>query len=315
MALNITDRTAAGEALVPPEVTNTVIQQLPTQSLMLSMATQVRMSAAKQIQPVLSTLPEAYWVNGDTGLKETSKAAWEGLTMTAEELAVIVPIPDAVIDDASVDLWEQIRPLLVAALGKKIDQATIFGVNKPSSWPDHVLAGADTAGNAVQVAAKKNLADATVEAAEKLAAQGFSVNAFGARPGLSWKLRGLKDDNGAYYYGAPSVAGQPGTLFGYRIMESGNGAWDAAKADLVMADWTKFIIGIRQDMTFEMFREGVITDSAGKVLLNLMQQDTKAMRVVMRLGFQVANPVSPTGEAKHYPAGYVKPAASPGVGG
>lgn len=315
MALNVTDRTAAGAGLVPTEVVNQIIAGLPAQSLMLNRATHTRMSTAKQIQPVLSTLPEAYWVNGDTGLKETTKAGWEGLTMTAEELAVIVPIPDAVIADANVNLWEQIKPLLTTAFAKKIDQATIFGVDKPSTWPEHLLAGADTAGNAVQLAAKKNLADASVELAEKIAAQGFAVNGFMARPGLSWKLRGLKDDNGAYYYGSPAAAGQPGSLFGYPVDECANGAWDATKAELVLADWSKFIIGIRQDVTFEMFREGVITDSNGKVLFNLMQQDSKAMRVVMRLGFQVANPATPTGGAKHYPAGYIKPAAGAGVGG
>lgn len=41
-----------------------------------------------------------------------------------------------------------------------------------------------------------------------------------------------------------------------------------------------------------------------------MQQDSKIMRVVMRAGFQVANPASALGDATRYPAGVVLPAAA-----
>jgi hypothetical protein len=49
---------------------------------------------------VLSALPVAYWVNGDTGLKQTTDAAWAGLMLEAEEIATILPVPEAVVDDA-----------------------------------------------------------------------------------------------------------------------------------------------------------------------------------------------------------------------
>lgn len=310
--VDILGRSDAGEQLVPDEHIKTIIEEVPQQSVMLQRAQTVRMSSKKQKQPVLATLPEAFWVDGDTGLKQTSKATWKGVTMTAEELAVIVPIPDAVIDDATVDLWNIIKPQLVAAIGRKIDQATLFGVDKPDSWPTDIVSGATNAGNTVSVGVKKNHADATIELAEKLGAQGHSVNGFVGRPGLGWKIRGLKDANGTYYYGSPANVGAAGSFFGYPIDEAKNGAWDATKAELILADWTKFIIGIRQDITFETFSEGVISDAAGKVLFNLMQQDSKAMRVVMRLGFQVANPLNvlEPDEAHRYPAGVVAPKAA-----
>ena len=37
------------------------------------------MSTKTKALPVLSALPVAYWVNGDTGLKQTSEAAWGGV--------------------------------------------------------------------------------------------------------------------------------------------------------------------------------------------------------------------------------------------
>jgi hypothetical protein len=65
--------------------------------------------------PVLSALPVTYWVSGDTGLKHTSETAWAGVTLTAEEIACIVPIPEAVINDASFDVWTELRPALAEA--------------------------------------------------------------------------------------------------------------------------------------------------------------------------------------------------------
>ena len=54
-------------------------------------------------------------------------------------------------------------------------------------------------------------------------------------------------------------------------------------------DEAKF--AIRADMSWKLFTEGVISDENGKVIMNLMQQDAKAMRVVMRLGWAVPNPI------------------------
>lgn len=318
----IIGRSQAGENLMPPEEVETILQTAPTTSVVMARATKTRMSSAKQIQPVLATLPEAYWVDGDTGLKQTTDQTWKGLNMVAEEIAVIVPIPDAVVADASINLWNVIRPRLAEAVGKKIDEAILFGKDKPSTWPDDIVTGATKAKNTATVSsqAKKelNLADATLQVAEKMATQGFAANGFVARPGLGWKLRGLKDANGNYYYGAPDGIGQAGSLFGYPLNEAVTGAWDPTKAELILADWSKIIVGIRQDITYETFKEGVISDSTGKVVLNLMQQDTQALRVVMRLGYQVANPMTAleSVEANRYPAGVIVPeTVAPGVGG
>jgi hypothetical protein len=52
------------------------------------------------------------------------------------------------------------------------------------------------------------------------------------------------------------------------------------------------ILGVRQDFTFKIFTEGVISDGSGNVVTNLMQQDAVAMRAVGRFAFAVANPIN-----------------------
>ena len=67
--------------------------------------------------------------------------------------------------------------------------------------------------------------------------------------------------------------------------------------ELIAGDRNAAILGVRQDFTFDIFTEGVISDGSGNVVLNLMQQDAAAMRAVGRFAFAVANPINAEGVA------------------
>ena len=304
--------------MLPDQLSKEIIQTAPQQSVVMARARKVPMSSKTAKQPVLASLPDAYWVNGDTGLKQTTKMAWDGVSMTAEELAVIVPIPDNLIADSQIPLWDSIKPLLVEAVGKKIDAATIFGDDKPASWPNSIIAGAVAAGNSVELGTGADIGVDLATLGERLALDGFAMNGFISRPGLQWSLVGLRGADGRSIYTPPQDSGlnQPvrdAGLYGYPLNEVTTGVWDPADAVMVGADWSKIVVGIRQDITFQMFSEGVISDADGKVILNLMQQDSKAMRLVFRVGFQVANPITRLNQnaATRYPAGVILPDTTP----
>lgn len=302
---SIQGRADLTDALLPDEIIHDIIMEAPKSSVIMSRCRNVRMSTKKQKQPVLATLPEAYWVNGDTGMKQTTKVTWSNINIVAEELAVIVPIPDALIDDADVPLWAEIKPLLVEAIGRKVDAAALFGVDKPESWPEAIIPSAITAGNVVTRGTGDDLGVDVANTGKILAKQGFGLNGFISQPGLQWELVGLRNKNGDPIY-TQSLAGTPQSgLYGYPLNEMTTGVWDDEEAVLVGADWTKFVVGIRQDITYDLFKEGVISDADGKILLNLMQQDCKALRVVFRVGFQAAVPVTRLGGK--YPAAIVAP--------
>jgi len=94
----IIDRTGAA-ALIPEDRAREIIQGVVEQSAVLSMGRRLANMTSKQTRlPVLDALPIAYFVNGDNGQKKTTTQAWEGKTIIAEEIAVIVPIPEAVLD-------------------------------------------------------------------------------------------------------------------------------------------------------------------------------------------------------------------------
>jgi HK97 family phage major capsid protein len=295
---------AGGEALVPTPVSAQIIQELPSASAVLSRARRVQMSALTQRQPVLSVLPQAYFLNsggtpggGDYALKSTTQQQWKNVSLVAEELAVIVPIPQAYLDDAQVDVWSEVRPRIVEALGIAIDGACLFGVNRPTTWSTDVYTAAVAAGNTVTPATMSgangpDIGKAVTDQGTQLVKQGFAINGFVTAPGFGWTLAGYRSPQGLPIY-QPNTDGTPGgNLYGFGTSEARNGAFDATKAALIAGQWDNAIIGMRQDITVTFHTDGVIQDNTGAIVLNLMQQDSVAMRVVMRLGFATANPVT-----------------------
>lgn len=314
MALNMISRSAGTDPLVPEPFAAEVIKEMPKASAALSLCRRARMSTKTNRQPVLSLLPEAYWVAGDTGLKQTSKADWENLELVAEELAVIVPVPEAYIADSGIPIWDEVRPIVAEAFGRKLDQAVLFGTSKPATWTSAaIVPGAIAKNNDVEKGTGADLGIDIASMGQLLAGQGYSLNAFASAPGFNWELVSARSAQGTPIYGSGDLSqGVPSTIYGRRNSEIENGSWDAASALLVGGDFNKAIIGMRQDITFKVFTEGVITDDAGVVLLNLMQQDSVAMRFVMRVGYALANPVSPLADiADRFPFAVLTPEVGP----
>lgn len=286
-------RDSSDDPLIPVPVSSQILQEMPTQSFLLQRAGRVQMSTKTQRQPVLDVLPMAYWVSGDTGMKQTSNVDWKNVSLVAEELAVIVPIPEAYLDDAQVPIWDEVRPRIVEALGAKIDAAGLFGTDKPSSWPAAIYPSAVAAGNVVRTGTADDFGVDVANLGEVIAKDGFAINGFASRPGLTWKLVAMRTEQGVPLYQPNLQDGTgPGMLYGYPVSEVNNGSWDADEAELIAGDWTKAIIGMRQDITWKMFDQGVISDGSGAVVLNLMQQDSVALRVTMRVAFATSNPVT-----------------------
>ena len=121
--------------LIPEPVSREIFQGAIENSAVLRAGRRLpNMTSKTQSINVLDMLPMAYWVNGDTGYKETASQAWEKKKLYAEELAVIIPIPEAVLDDSNYDIWGEVKPRIVEAMGRRIDEAILFGIGKPDTW-------------------------------------------------------------------------------------------------------------------------------------------------------------------------------------
>lgn len=293
--VNIIDRTGA-DSLIPEERAREIIQGTVAQSAVLSMGRRLpNMSSRTYRMPVLDMLPLAYFVNGDTGSKKTTKMAWDKKIITAEEIAVIVPIPEAVLDDSDYDIWAEVRPRVQEAFGKVIDAAIMFDTNAPDSWRDGVVKTATTAGNVVTLSAGDDLYDKIMSEDGVIAAvegDGYFVNGHMADISMRAKLRGLKDSTGNPIFKSDMQNGTNYSLDGSLIQFPNNGAFDKSKALMVSGDFSQLVYSIRQDITFKLFTEGVVQNTDGTIAYNLMQQDMVALRAVMRLGWEIPNPIN-----------------------
>lgn len=298
--------------LIPTQYTNEIVQDAIEESAVLRMARRLPdMTSSMLSIPVLNSLPHAYFVNGDTGLKQTTKAEWTNKQITAEEIAVIVPVPDAVLADSKFDIWGQIRPLVRQAFGQVIDAAILNGTNKPASWPNGIVTDATTHNNVV-TSTDDGFADimAPNGLIAKVEEDGFLVNGYLGSMQSRAMLRGITDDNGQPIFRGGMSGNTSYMLDGQRIEFPRNGAMPADGPLLIAGDWDKLVYAIRQDLTVTKTNTGVITDADGKVVYNLYQQDMTALRFVMRLGWQLPNAVNAMGITNAYPFAIYKAATT-----
>jgi hypothetical protein len=247
--------------------------------------------------PVIDVMPISYWVSGDVGMKQTTYQAWKNIVLVVEELATIVPIPQAYLDDADMPIWSQVQPRMVESAGALVDSAVLCGINKPSTWGTDVFTGAKDSLQVVKAGTNVDYGVDVAALGQKMVQTGYQVKGFAAMPGISWKLMQIRSAQGVPIYQPNMIDGDPNAnarLYGYPLNEVDNGSWNFSNtgAEILAGDFNKAMIGIRQDISFKMFTEGVVSNDSGKVILNLMQQDAVAMRMVMRLAYATVNPVT-----------------------
>lgn len=308
MPYNNTISRSEAAALIPEEVAADIVKHLPTESAALSMFRHVPMGRAQQRIPAESALAVAYWVNGDTGLKQTTESNWANLYLNAEELAAIVTVAEAVLDDSAFDIWAAVRPQLIEAIGRALDAAIFFGTNKPASWPAAIAPAATAAGNTAgqtSTADKGGIMGDLSNVFSTVEADGFDVSGIVANRTLRGMLRNARATTGESLANAPAVGGTE--AYGVPVAYPMRGLWPtgAGAVEAIAGDFSQGILGVRQDITFKVLDQAVIQDGTGAIQFNLAQQDMVAIRVVARFAFQVPNPITydqPTA-ASRYPFG------------
>lgn len=303
------DRTKAN-GIIPEETIAGIIAGIRKSSVAMQLMRQLpNMSTRTAKQPVLASLPYADFVNGDSGMKITTDAMWKDKLLVVGEIAAIVPIPQNVLDDAEYDIWGEVQPLLIEQFGRVFDNQVFNGGNPkaPVEWPEGLIPMATTAGNVVTIGTGIDIAEDINQLFGKLEEEEYNITYIASQLSLQTKLRGLRDLNNQFIY-SPPTGSQPGNIYAVPTLFVGRGTWDKTKATAIAGEWNNAVYAIRKDMTFEIFDTGVISDDAGKVVFNLLQQDMVAMRAVMRLAWQVSNPIDIDRDmATSFPFAVLKP--------
>ena len=296
---------------LPDEVSETILRGAADSSLIQSLGSSRPMQAQNvTLSEAEVTGANVFWV-GEGQRKQTDAPPMAQLswTMSAAELAVIIPLDENVQDDASVDLFELYKPAIESAIANKLDSAAIFGVDAPLSWgaantgvhivPDAIAAGHEfdedgtpTDDELLDLMAGTGLTPGTPDGAlQALEEDGYDPNWALAYIRFKSRIRNLKDADGRYIFGDASSAGQPASLFGVPLLFSsrtqGSNIWVPAEAHLIMGDFSQALVGTRAGIRYKLFDQGVITDGAGNVVYSLMENDMVALRVTARYGFKI----------------------------
>lgn len=316
----IIDRTGA-EVLIPEENSREIIQSVPEQSVTMRMMHRLPdLSTRTRTIPVLSALPMAYFVDGDTGFKQTTSQAWENVRLYAEEIACIVPIPEAVLDDAEYDIWANVKPRLVEAIGATFDKAVLFGTNKPANFPAGIVPGAIAAGNVVELGSQDSLYLELMGEnglVAKIEEDGYVPNGYLGAITMRSKMRGTLDNNGLPIFGRAVYRDGVGARSSYELDGTNiefprTEVMDAAQSLLIGGDWNAPVWAIRSDINTKLLTEAVIQDPNTKeIVYNLAQQDMVALRVTFRAGWALPNPVNRVNsdKATRYPFAVLTPKA------
>lgn len=315
---NLISRSDA-DALIPEEASGEIIKSVTELNPIMQLARRLpNMSRAQRRLPVMSALATAYFVDGDAGLKQTSEVNWANKYIDAEEIAAIVPIPEAVLDDASFDIWGEVRPALVEAFSIAISEAVMYGTNIPASWTTNmgaagIVAGALAASHNVSLANHADLYEAILGETGAGAAgvfglveqDGFMVTGSIAHLAMKAKLRNVRNANGDLIFMSSIREATSFVLDGQPVYFPTDGSVDAIYY-LLSGQWNQLLYAIRQDMTYKVLTEAVIQDAAGNIVYNLAQQDMVALRAVMRLGFALPNPINRVNQgANRFPFAYL----------
>lgn len=304
------------EALIQEQLINTIQQDAPKQSVFMQLARKLPNMTSRQTRiPVLDMLPMAYWVSGDTGFKQASQQAWDNIYLTAEELAVIVPIPEAVVADSSFDILGEVQPRIMEAIGQRVDSAVIFGVNRPASWRADIITTARQAGNNVAPGSTPNYYDLIMGESgviAKVEESGRMVTGALSAMGMRAKLRGMKGTDGHPIFKSDMQGSTQYALDGAPMYFPQNGSFDQSIAQLIVGDFSQAVYAIRQDITVKILDQGVIQNPETKdIVYNLAQQDMIALRVAFRMGWALPNPATRMdGDRTSCPFAYLEPATA-----
>lgn len=298
--------------LIQEEYSDTLLSTAEAQSAALTGFETVPLGTKITNAPVLTTLPEAKWVSESAtapeGRKPTSKAIWGNKRFVVEEIAVIVPVHEDTLEDADDTMIAKITALGGTAIGKKLDEAVLFGVDKPATWlsPD-LLAAATAAGNIFQVSptpGADDLAGSIFQAAGAVADSGADPTTILSASGLRFRLANLRSADGQAIYSR--TLGEGGlvtdSIAGLDAAFVKNGAWDNTLASAIVADRSRVLIGVRQDVTVKFLDQATVDG------INLAERDMVAFRFKARYAYVLGNTINASGELSE-PAAAVTPAA------
>jgi HK97 family phage major capsid protein len=273
--------------VIPIEFSTQIIEEAVQQSAVLSLGNLIPMGTSVNEMPVPKTLPKAAFVSAPGGRKPYTELMLETLTLKAEEVAAVTAIPDQFLEDSAINLWNWVRPRLAEAIAIAVDDAILFGVGAPTSFPP---GGVIAANYSTAVAGGTDAVDTVNRAMGAVEGRGLAVTGHAADLVVKAALRGVRDETGALLLGTEQVGQvQRPTLYGVPITYQ---SWSRTNPDFITGAWSYLLIGVRQDIRYNMDPSAVIVNADGTVAISGFQDNVSPLKVWARFACAIVRPVT-----------------------
>lgn len=269
---------ANADQLLPRGVAQDFVGLIEQASVALQLGRVMRMSEATEAIPVVAFMPQAKWVTpAYGGRKPATKIEWTAQEIKAEEVACVLPVPNAWIQDAHFDVEGQVERSMSQAIATTIDDAILFGTGAPPSFPVGGVVGfmQDTVSGYEPLLA---ISDA-IGVLESL---GIPPDGIAGGPSIGAALRAAYFEHGEFAT-APS-----NRLFGLPTRQSFT--WTSTTAMALVGGYQHLAIGIREDVRFGRSNDGVLLDDAGAIIATAFQDNVTLVKIYARLGCAVGQP-------------------------
>ncbi|NFO47243.1 phage major capsid protein [Clostridium botulinum] len=259
---------------VPTEISKEVIKNIIDQASILKLCKHESMISDTKTLPRLTDSGSASWV-GEGEAINTTLPKFEYPQLKACKLAVIVPVTMEKVNDTVVSVINEAKGAIVDAFSRAIDEATIFGINSP--FATNLITSIGTQ----KITTTKSLDDDLSNAMGLV--EDNKYNCSNILMGTSQKkvLRALSNDS--KYKGAITLSSAYDTPIEYVRN------WDNTKSLAITGDFSRAVIGTRENISYEILREATIKTVDGD-FINLAQHDLIGIKATMRLGFVVVDP-------------------------
>ncbi|RXM74758.1 phage major capsid protein [Clostridium tetani] len=259
---------------VPTEVSNELIKSIVKHSTAFTVCRHVSMTSDKKVLPVLTDTGSAYWT-GEGEKIGTSVMAFDYPQLQAQKLAVIIPTTKEKLADSAINVLDEIKEGISDAFSRAIDSAVFFGKASPFT------------SNIVDISEPNKIAytgkiDIDISGAMgKVEDKDYTVNAIITHNGMKRTFRELRDSNNNAIVLPGGISGSQ--IYNTPIYIPQSKAWDKTKAEIILGDFTKAVIGTREGIEYEILKEATIGE------LNLAEQDLIAVKCTMRFGFNIVD--------------------------
>lgn len=274
-------------AIIPPEEFIAEVSRLEEEYGVASRYVNLRRTTNNSLRGIKGGDDLQLVKTSELGVKSKQETSYEQFTLTHLEYTGIVPVSDTLLEDSAIDLWSDLTNRFARANALRQDQL-VFTENDTDDDVYGILNATGTAQVSVSSLTEDvTIADALNEMMYEVPTPSMSNGRFYLHRSLLGLIQRLKDSSNRYIWQPGIDGGASGTIWGmpYSLTEVLPSINEIEDGDpfLIFGDLRNTILSVRVPMQTQFFNTGVITDSTGNVLLNLMQQDAQAIRARVRM--------------------------------